>query len=67
MLRSWRDWQLPHVRWICLGVYFAVGIVALVLGAGPASALIAAVVGTAVVGVLELWFRRRQRVRPADE
>jgi uncharacterized membrane protein YfcA len=63
MLASWRHWQLPHVRWIWVSVYLAAGAVALVLGAGVASALIAAVVALSVVGALELWFRHRHPAR----
>ena len=63
MLASWRHWQLPHVRWIWVGVYLVAGVTALVLGAGAASALIGAVVAVPVVGGLELWFRRRHPAR----
>ena len=60
MRASWRHWQLPHVRWIWVSVYLAAGAIALVLGAGGASALIAVVVALMVVGPLELWFRHRR-------
>jgi hypothetical protein len=63
MLASWRNWQLPHVRWIWVSVYLAAGVIALLLGAGGASALIAAVVALPLVGGLELWFRRRHPAR----
>lgn len=63
MLRSWRDWQVPHVRRIWLGVYLVSAATALVLGAGAASALIGAVVAAPVVGGLELWVRRRHSAR----
>jgi hypothetical protein len=59
MLASWRNWRLPHVRWIWVSVYLAAAVIALVLGAGAASALIGAVVALPLVGGLELWFRRR--------
>jgi hypothetical protein len=62
---SWRNWQLPHLRWIWVSVYLAAGVIALVLGAGAASALIGAVVAVAVVGALELWFRRNHSERAA--
>jgi hypothetical protein len=64
MLASWRNWQLPHVRWIWVAVYLVAGFIALVLGAGAASALIGAVVAVPVVGGLELWFRRHHSERP---
>ena len=64
MFASWRNWQLPNVRWIWVSVYFVAGAIALVLGAGAASALIAAVVALPVVGGLELWFRRQHSGRP---
>jgi hypothetical protein len=63
MLASWRNWQLPHVRWIWVSVYLVAGVTALVLGAGAASALVGAVVALPVVGGLELWFRRRHPAR----
>jgi hypothetical protein len=63
MLASWRNWQLPRVRWIWVSVYLVAAVTALVLGAGAASALIGAVVALLVVGGLELWFRRRQSAR----
>jgi hypothetical protein len=63
MLASWRNWQLPHVRWIWVSVYLVAAVTALVLGAGAASALIGAVVALPVVGGLELWFRRRHSAR----
>jgi hypothetical protein len=66
MLASWRNWQLPHVRWIWLSVYLVAGAIALVLGAGASSALIGAVVAVAVVGGLELWFRRQHSERPGN-
>jgi len=65
MLSSWRDWRLPHVRWVYLGVYLVAAILALLLGAGGWSVLIAVAVGGAVVGPLELWYRRRHPARPA--
>jgi hypothetical protein len=67
MLWSWRDWRLPGVRWIHLGVCLAAGILSLALWASPASALIGALVAAAVVGVLELWFRRRHHVGAPDK
>ena len=63
MLASWRNWQLPRVRWIWVSVYLVAAVTALVLGAGAASALIGAVVALPVVGGLELWFRRRHSAR----
>jgi hypothetical protein len=66
MLASWRNWQLPNVRWIWLSVYLVAGVIALVLGAGAASALIGAVVAVPVVGGLELWFRRQHSERPGN-
>jgi hypothetical protein len=63
MLASWRNWHLPHVRWIRVSVYLVAAVAALVLGAGAASALIGAVVALAVIGGLELWFRRRNAAR----
>jgi uncharacterized membrane protein YfcA len=63
MLASWRNWQLPRVRWIWVSVYLVAAVTALVLGAGAASALIGAVVALLVVVGLELWFRRRQSAR----
>ena len=63
MLASWRNWQLPRVRWIWVSVYLIAAVTALVLGAGAASALIGAVVALPVVGGLELWFRRRHSAR----
>ena len=63
MLASWRNWQLPHVRWIWVSVYLVAAVTALVLGAGAASALIGAVVALPVVGGLELGFRRRHSAR----
>ena len=64
MLASWRNWQLPHVRWIWVSVYLVAGAIALVLGAGAASALIGALVAIPVVGGLELWFRRQHSEPP---
>jgi hypothetical protein len=55
-----------HVRWIWLSVYLVAGVIALVLGAGAASALIGAVVAVPVVGGLELWFRRQHSERPGN-
>lgn len=66
MFASWRNWQLPHVRWIWVSVYLVAGVIALVLGAGAASALIGALVAIPVVGGLELWFRRRHAERPGN-
>jgi hypothetical protein len=66
MFTSWRNWQFPHVRWIWLGVYLVGGAIALVLGAGAASALIGAVVALTAVGGLELWFRRQHSERPGN-
>ena len=65
MFSSWRDWRLPHVRWVYAGVYFVAAILALVLGAGAWSVLIAVAVGGAVVGPLELWYRQRHPTRAA--
>lgn len=66
MFASWRKWQLPHVRWIWVSVYLVAGVIALVLGAGAASALIGALVAVPVVGGLELWFRRQHSERPGN-
>jgi CBS-domain-containing membrane protein len=66
MLWSWRDWRLPHVRWVYAGVYIVALVLAVVLGAGVWSALIAAAIGAAAVGPLELWYRQRHPARPAD-
>jgi hypothetical protein len=66
MLASWRNWQLPHLRWIWVSVYLVAGVIALVLGSGAASALIGAVVAVPVVGGLELWFRRQHPERPGN-
>jgi hypothetical protein len=66
MLASWRNWQLPHVRWIWVSAYLVAGVAALALGAGAASALIGAVVAVPVVSGLELWFRRRHSERPGN-
>jgi len=66
MFASWRNWQLPHVRWIWVSVYLVAGGIALVLGAGTASALIGALVALPVVGGLELWFRRQLSERPGN-
>ena len=66
MLASWRHWQLPHVRWIWVSVYLVGGFIALVLGAGAASALVGAVVAVPVVGGLELWFRRQHSEHPGN-
>jgi hypothetical protein len=63
MFASWRNWRLPHVRWIWVSVYLIAAVTALVLEAGAASALIGAVVALLVVGGLELWFRRRHAPR----
>ena len=59
MFSSWRDWSLPHVRWVYVGVYVVAALLALVLGAGGWSVLIGVAVGVAVVGPLELWYRQR--------
>ena len=64
MLASWRNWQLPHVRWIWVSVYLVAGVLALVLGAQVASALIAAAVAVLVVSGLELWYRGQPSERP---
>jgi hypothetical protein len=66
MFASWRKWRVPHVRWIYVGIYFAAGALAFVLGAGTATALIGALVATVVVSGLELGYRRRHSVRAAD-
>jgi hypothetical protein len=66
MFASWRNWQLPHVRWIWVSVYLVAGGIALVLGAGTASALIGALVALPVVGGLELWFRGQLSERPGN-
>ena len=66
MLTSWRNWQLPHVRWIWVSVYLVAGAIALVLGAGAASALIGALVAIPVVSGLELRFRRRHSARTGN-
>jgi hypothetical protein len=66
MSASWRNWRLPHVRWIWVGVYLVAGFTALVLGAGAASALIGAVVALVVVGGLELWSRRQHSEPPSN-
>lgn len=58
MFGAWRDYQLPHVRLIWFCVYFAIAGAALALGAGGASALIAALVGLALLSALEFWYRR---------
>jgi hypothetical protein len=63
MFASWRNWRLPHARWLWVSVYLVAGVIALVLGAGAASALIGALVAIPVVGGLELWFRRRHAER----
>jgi hypothetical protein len=63
---SWRNWQIPHVRWIWVSVYLVAGVIALVLGAGAATALIGALVAIPVVGGLELWLRRRHAERPGN-
>jgi hypothetical protein len=66
MFASWRNWQLPHVRWIWVSVYLVAAGIALVLGAGAASALIGAVVALLVVGGLEFWVRRQHPERPSN-
>jgi hypothetical protein len=66
MLTSWRNWQLPHVRWIWVSVYLVAGAIALVLGAGAASALIGALVALPVVGGLELRLRRQHAERTGN-
>ena len=65
MVSSWRGWRLPHVRWVYLGVYVVAALLALVLGAGGWSVLIAVAAGVAVVGPLELWYRQRHPAHPA--
>jgi hypothetical protein len=67
MFWSWRDWRLPHVRWVYVGVFSVAGLLAVVLGAGGWSVLIAAAAGVAVVGPLELWYRQRNSARPAGD
>jgi hypothetical protein len=54
------------VRWIWVSVYLVAGAIALLLGAGAASALIAAVVAVPVVGGLELWFRGHHSELPGN-
>jgi hypothetical protein len=66
MLTSWRNWQLPHARWIWVSVYLVAAFIALVLGGGVASALIGAAVALPVVGGLELRFRRQRSERPGN-
>jgi hypothetical protein len=63
---SWRNWQLPHVRWIWVSVYLTAAAASLLLGGGAASALIGAVAALLVVGPLELWFRRHGSAKPGD-
>ncbi len=35
MLASWRNWQLPHVRWIWVSVYLVARVIALVFRREP--------------------------------
>ena len=65
MFSSWRGWRLPHVRWVYGGAYVVGALLALLLGAGVWSVLIAVAVGAAVVGPLELWYRQRHPASPA--
>jgi hypothetical protein len=65
MFSSWGGWRQPHNQWVYGGAYVVGAILALVLGAGVWSVLIAVAVGAAVVGPLELWYRQRHPARPA--
>lgn len=64
MLMSWRDWQLPYVRWIYASLALVIGLTAgFVFEAGLASGLIGLLIAFLLVSGLELWFRRRHVAR----
>lgn len=67
MSTGWRDWQLPNAGWICASVGVLVALIAgFMVEAGIYSGLLGLLVGYAVVGGLELWYRRRHAEPPGD-